>query len=440
MAPPGGVDGLAQSVRDRTNLPAGRLLVALSGGADSAVCAWLVAERPGARAVFVDHGLPFSSQLGAAAGAIARRLDLPFDTVPAPVDPASPSFEDVARRARYAALSAAGDGYSIVTGHTADDQAETVLGNVLRGSGTRGLAGIPARRPPLVRPMLGIWRWETRALADQLELPYIDDPDNASPERRRNRLRSQLIPQLEREYNPQLRSALLRTAAIAREDDDALEQRARAVPIRSDLEAAVVSASLLQVLPRPVAVRAVRSLLTSLRGPQPGNRKEALDVLAVAAGRQAGAELADGLRVEREGAHVAVFPPPPPAAPAQALTLPAHVRFDRWDVAFDEVGDVPPYIGSEVVVADADRIGPEVGLRAARLDERIEIGTGSKRVGDALAEGGVPRRLRHRWPVLEADGEIVLIPGVRVAAAAWRREGTTRYLVARISVIGPEGT
>ena len=337
-------------------------------------------------------------------------------------------------------IAAAGDRYSIVTGHTADDQAETVLGNVLRGSGTRGLAGIPAARSPLVRPLLGIWRRETRALADELGLPYVDDPDNASPERRRNRLRSQLIPQLEHEYNPQLRSALLRTAAIAREDDDALEQLARAVPIRTSLEAVVVSASLLQVLPRPVAVRVVRSLLTSVRGPHPGNRREVSDVLAVAAGLQAGAELANGLRAEREGASVAVFPTPPAAAPPRALTLPAEVFFDRWNLSFAQVGDVPPYIGSRVLAADADQIGPDVHLRAGRPDERIEIGTGSKRVGDALAEAGVPPRLRHRWPMLHAAGRVAMIPGVRTAAWAWHGPATTRYLVARISVIGPGGT
>ena len=149
--------GLADSVRARADLPPGSLLVALSGGADSAVLAWAaVAASDTVRAVFVDHRLDASDQLRAAATSIAAQLGITLDVVEAPIERTAPSFEDAARAARYDALQAAAKPDELIlTGHTADDQAETVLGHFLRGAGAAGLAGIPIRRGQIVRPLLG---------------------------------------------------------------------------------------------------------------------------------------------------------------------------------------------------------------------------------------------------------------------------------------------
>ena len=106
-----------------------------------------------------------------------------------------------------------------------------------------------------------------------------------------------------------------------------------------------------------------------------------------------------------------------------------------------DVTDRPrPYVGSVTQLADAAAVGPEVVVRPSAPADRIDIGTGTKTVVDALAESGIPARLRPRWPVIEATGRVALIPRVRTAGWAWRGPGTTRYLVARITVIGPEGT
>ena len=105
MATPGGVAELAASVRARAEFPAGPLLIALSGGADSAAAAWAATETGASvRAVFVDHGLAASQHLRRAAEDIASRLQLPLDVVVAPVDEATSNFEDTARELRYAAL------------------------------------------------------------------------------------------------------------------------------------------------------------------------------------------------------------------------------------------------------------------------------------------------------------------------------------------------
>ena len=99
-----------------------------------------------------------------------------------------------------------------MTGHTSDDQAETVLANLLRGAGLDGLAGIPERRGHIARPLLGISRSETRELATLAGVPFLDDPANLDEGPVRNRIRAELIPHLEAEYNPGLRRHLVAAA------------------------------------------------------------------------------------------------------------------------------------------------------------------------------------------------------------------------------------
>jgi len=426
--------GLEESVRSRVEFPPGSLVVALSGGADSAVLAWAaVGLADEVRAVFVDHGLAASARLHQAAEEIAGRLGISLDVAEAPVAADTPSFEDAARTVRYQALLAAAEtDETILTGHTADDQVETVLGNFLRGAGSGGLSGIPTRRGRLVRPLLAVTREETRQLATSLGLPFYDDPDNQSPDVRRNRLRSRLIPQLEAEYNPQLKTALLKTAALLAADDAALEERAAAVPIIDDGEVVMVAAPLLAVMHQAVATRVVRRAIRSVRGPHAGTADEVAAVLDVAIGSRAAAELADRVRVEREGPMLVLGSHAADCASPQSTSIPATVQFDRWRLSLEVTGDAPPSIGGRPFVLDADRIEVPLVIRTGAAGERLDIGEGSKRVGDALAEAGIPARLRPRWPVVESGGRIALIPGVRAAAWAWRGAATTRYLVARI--------
>ncbi|HSR16270.1 MAG TPA: ATP-binding protein, partial [Gemmatimonadales bacterium] len=165
MAGAGGLSPAGRRVRDQiaAAFPDRPLVVALSGGADSAVCAWAAREsQPRARAVTIDHGLPASPQLVAAAASVARFLGLEHTVIAAP----AADDEDSLRRARYAALEGAATPEEIiVTAHTADDQAETILGNILRGAGAAGLGGMPPGRGRFLRPMLSLTRAEVRRLA-----------------------------------------------------------------------------------------------------------------------------------------------------------------------------------------------------------------------------------------------------------------------------------
>jgi tRNA(Ile)-lysidine synthase len=210
------------------------LLVACSGGGDSvALAAAAVAVRgPGAvHAAVVDHGLQDGSADVAAAvadlltglGAVAsvHRVEVT----------GGGGTEAAARRARYAALRAArpGEHSPVLLGHTLDDQAETVLLGLGRGSGARSLCGMRGWDPPWLRPLLGLRRSVTRAACAALGLPVWDDPHNTDPRFTRVRLRHEVLPLLEDVLSGGVAEALARTAAQLREDGDALDEVAAGV-------------------------------------------------------------------------------------------------------------------------------------------------------------------------------------------------------------------
>ncbi|MFB9377516.1 tRNA lysidine(34) synthetase TilS [Kineococcus gynurae] len=222
--------------------PDALVLVACSGGADSLALAFALAEeRPGSGAVVVDHGLrPDSAAVAARAVAACRAVGL--DPVVSPRvavgRPGGP--EGAARDARYAALAAAAaalDARAVLTGHTRDDQAESVLLGLARGSGPRSLAGMPARRPlpgcaaELRRPVLALPRELVRSslgAGPGGPVEVDEDPTNADPATARARVRHTVLPVLEAELGPGVAAALARTARAARDDADALDALAAA--------------------------------------------------------------------------------------------------------------------------------------------------------------------------------------------------------------------
>jgi tRNA(Ile)-lysidine synthase len=213
-----------------------RVLVACSGGADSLALAAAVAfEAPRAGvpagAVTVDHGLQAGSDARADATAgLLRNLGLDPVTVVRVQVGRDGGPEGAARTARYEALrtAAAEHGARVALGHTLDDQAETVLLGLGRGSGPRSIAGMVATNPPFWRPLLGIRRSTTRAACAALELPVWDDPWNDDPAYTRVRLRTEALPLLEDVLGGGVAPALARTAALLREDLELLDGLARA--------------------------------------------------------------------------------------------------------------------------------------------------------------------------------------------------------------------
>ncbi len=210
--------------------PGAAVAVGVSGGADSlALLAAAVHEvgGDGVAALVVDHRLqPGSAEVAAAAAATATGLGCRRVDVLAVKVVGGGGVEAAARRARYTALRTASAGAPVLLGHTLDDQAETVLLGLGRGSGPRSLAGMRAWDDPWGRPLLGVRRVGTHRACAALGLRPHHDPHNDNPAFTRVRLRHEVLPLLEEVLAGGVASALARTAAQLREDCDALDAQA----------------------------------------------------------------------------------------------------------------------------------------------------------------------------------------------------------------------
>jgi len=222
-----------------------RCRIGLSGGADSlalaAAMAWARDHRRGPlagvdmAARVIDHGLqPGSAGVAEAAAAQGRALGLDTEVVRVEVAAGGQGVEAAARSARYAALERPPEAL-VVLAHTLDDQAETVLLGLARGSGTRSLAGMPARRGLIVRPFLGVRRADTERACLDWGLTWWNDPTNEDEAYARSRLRAGMR-ELDRLLGPGLAEALARTADLCRQDADHLDALAEATgpEVRSD--------------------------------------------------------------------------------------------------------------------------------------------------------------------------------------------------------------
>jgi tRNA(Ile)-lysidine synthase len=280
------------------------VIVGCSGGPDSLALLALAADAGLAPiAVHVDHALrPGSDTEAAVVADHATRLGAGFRAERVAVS-AGANVEERARDARYEALERArvATGASVVLiGHTADDQAETILLNFLRGSGSQGLAGMAARRGTIVRPMLELRRADTEALCAVLHFSPLHDPSNDDTALRRNWVRHELLPALERASARDLVPVLTRQASLLREESEYLDALARvAWPIDGSTPAKVLAA-----MPVVLARRAVRLWL----GAPPPSLDEVERVLAVARGEIRATELAGGRRVARRSGSLTVAP------------------------------------------------------------------------------------------------------------------------------------
>ncbi len=254
---------------------------AVSGGADStALLVLAVAAGLQVTAVHVDHGLrDGSAEEADVVQDSAHRLGASFRAVRVDVHD-GPNLEARARQARYAVLP-----HDVLTGHTADDQAETVLVNVLRGASTSGLA---AMRPGHRHPILALRRIETVELCAALQLSIVHDPSNLEPRHLRNRVRHELLPLMADLSQRDVTPLLARQAALARDDDDLLDTLAAALD--------PTDAQALAAAPVALARRAVRQWLG---GEHPPDAATVERVLQVARGHSLATEIGGGRRVSR---------------------------------------------------------------------------------------------------------------------------------------------
>lgn len=274
--------------------------VALSGGPDSLALTAVAAELRPTTALIVDHDLqPDSGAVAATARTQAAGLGCVDARVLRVEVGRQGGPEAAARSARYAALREASRGAAVLLGHTLDDQAETVLLGLGRGSGPRSIAGMRAYQPPWCRPLLAVRRAVTHAACDELGLAPWHDPHNRDPAYTRARLRGEVLPLLEDVLGGGVAEALARTAVALREDCDALDDLAASELTVAGMDRALATSTLSR-LPDALRRRVIRGWL--LTGGATGLTDEQIrrvDDLVVNWHGQGGVAVGSSLRSQR---------------------------------------------------------------------------------------------------------------------------------------------
>ena len=341
------------------------------------------------------------------------------------------SVEAAARAARHAALEAAAERLGaarIALGHTADDQAETLMMRVLEGTGVRGLAGIPPVRGRVIRPLIESRHREAVAALTTAGLSWLEDPSNRDPRFFRNRVRHALLPRLADEAGGDLVARLGRLARRAREAVDALDSLAAAELSRlgraEDDGALVLSRSALASLPRPVAAEVLRLAAGRFGSRAPlraWGHRGLRRILADAQPRRA--FRLGGVVLEVSGDRVRVGAARAPALTPRELTVPGRVELPEIGRALEAVvvpaGDYAVPRGADRVAFDAAGVPPRLLVRPRRQGDRFRpFGGGDRRLKSFLIDAKVPRWQRDRVPLVDAGRDIVWIAGVRRGAAA----------------------
>ena len=432
------------------------VLVGVSGGADSvALLRALLALRPALgltlHVLHVHHGLrPEADSEAALVEDLGLRWGVPvtIERVHVVAEPGE-SLEARGRRQRYAALAkwARALGASrVALGHTADDQAETVLMRMLEGAGPRGLAGIPPVRGPYIRPLIEIRRREIEAELEGAGLTWAEDPSNRDPKFLRNRIRHDVLPYLAAAYNPQITEALCRAGALARALVDDVERLAAQELdrlARTEDGGLVLSRAALRALLPDIAGEILRQALGRLdeRRPLRAWAQRALGRLAQSGspapfrmGRVWLEVSGDYLRLSRgiaEPLREVVLPVPGSVAlPGAGLALEAR-EFERPD-------SYTPPPDPWTVAFDRDTLPSALSVRGRRVGDRFHPfgAPGEKRLKAFLIDAKIPRWRRDHLPLLLGGAEIAWVVGIRRGAVAPVTLATRRILEVRAIPLG----
>ncbi|MFO7708587.1 MAG: tRNA lysidine(34) synthetase TilS [Desulfobacterales bacterium] len=442
------------------------VLVGVSGGPDSVALLHLLWDRAPARGLrlaiaHLHHGLrPAADRDEEFVRRMALERGLPFYSRRAdlrgPQKRRGLSIEEAARQVRYAFLDeiATQRGFAkIALGHHADDSAETLLLNLLRGSGRLGLAGIPAVRDgKYIRPLILAHRADITAYVEARGLATVTDDSNAEETYTRNRIRGRLIPHLERDYHPRVRSVLGRTGLILRDEEQWLESLID--PLLNDTRVAdgdgwiVLTASTLSRMHVAAARRVIRRAIHHAKGDLRRLQFDHVERIRAMTQRSDDAgplDLPDRIRVWRRGPHIEIAADA--GAAARGLLHPppdyAYTVSGCGQLRIEETGEClelaavsidalpsPLAAGPQQAFLDLDIARFPLVVRNFRAGDRFTpLGVaGTQKLKKYFVDHKVGRDERRRCPLLVCEGRVLWVAGHRLDASAAVTPRTRRVL------------
>ncbi len=436
--------------------PGERVVAAVSGGADSMALLHSLWEmrrdfRLHLVVAHLDHGLrPEAAQEKSFVRKAAAELGVPFISRRADVRQKQHelrlTLQEAAREARYAFLQEAAKAHQatkIALGHTADDQAESIIMRLLRGSGTRGLSGIPPVRGGIfIRPLIEVWREEVESFLQERKVAYLSDPSNRSLHFLRNRVRHELLPILQ-QYNPRFRQTLVQMADLFRAEEKfwqkIMEEKFPALVRSRKKDSITLDIPSLAAQPLPLRLRYFRHAIENLSGnlrrvglphilliesvlqnPEPNKSLQLPQGLCVAKAYQA-LTLAKSREEAIPFEHV-VLGPGYVEIPEIGRGMSFEVEARKPTVRFEN--------SSGVALLDYDTVDFPLIIRSPRPGDRFQpLGMeGEKKVKDLFIDCKIPAAQRRRIPLLFKEDRLLWVAGVRMDHRARLKPETQRIL------------
>ena len=476
------VHTVAQTIADFDMLqPDDNVLVAVSGGADSVTLVHILQALAPLYSIrlgiaHLDHGLRGADADSDArfVAALADEFNLPCHTKKVDVNRYRKrrrlSLEEAARQVRYDFYreTAARYGYTkIALGHHADDNAESVLMFLIRGSGPTGMSGIPpVRNGNIIRPLIRLTRRQTKEYLDENGLAHISDSTNLDNRFLRNRIRNQLIPELKASYNPGIISSLNRLADIYRKENEWVEPLVvpifEQLVIGTDRDRLVLSLTAFAEFPEAVQRRVVRKAIASVKGNLRRISLPHVDAvirLAIIGPNRGALDLPDRIKVNRKGRALhfikSAYPHragrsdndsgkvpqfqyvigKPFRQPVQ-LEVP-EIRLQlRFSISKIEKPPEFQQGGQDEAIFDMDKVTFPLVLRNVQPGDRFKpLGmTGSQKVKKYFIDHKVPHEQRSRYPVLLSQDQIIWVVGHRISEAYKVGVSTRKVLKAAMSL------
>lgn len=402
--------------------PGSRVICALSGGADSMALLWAMYLLRGKwelrlSAAHFNHGLRGSESDGEEAFVrdFCRRMDIPLTVGRGEIQVQGRGLEDAARRARYAFFDTLDEDALIATAHTADDNAETMLLHLVRGTGLRGLGGISPKRGRIIRPLLTHTRREVESFLDVWALRFVTDSSNLEDGFLRNRLRRQVMPVLTRE-NPQFAKSSARIARSLREDESfvsAMAEEAFGELCRENTLDCGLFGKLHPALQSRVMVRYLKSL--GVREPEQVHL-DACKHLALGDKPGGSLRLPGGVLLERQY-QILAKGQEQKELPLTPLPIPGRALLGEWEVTADLVDQADKEQNTPYTFYISHELLSEGGffLRRRQQGDNMRLSGGQRSVKKAMIDRKIPASRRDRLPVLVQGERVLAVAGLGVS-------------------------
>lgn len=457
--------------RETTISPVDRIIVGLSTGSDSMALIHLLHFLPipfTLIGVYVDHKIrpDETDKEKQMARTVCRKLGIPLHIITADV-PAlaaknNDSMEATAREARYSIfedvrLKTNADWIAVA--HTADDQVEEFFLRLIRGAGLKGLAGMAPRRDKIIRPLLGETKQSLREYLESIQQDWCEDSSNLDNRYLRNRVRNQLLPLLEDQFNPSIRNTVLNTMQILRDEDIYLEQLTeeafsmtvqQIVPENKLCTELYIDFEKLSAYPVPIVRRVIEKCFWQLRATPSFHHIEHIRELLERGICRHLLHLPQGVRSCFEGKLFHLFRPLPEgllrgsrtdyltpycisiAGPGEYDTEQYRITLYYSDHSYEPPDrDIIRKRQGKQLEVDAAKVRFPMVLRPARHGERFHPCNrqGSKKIARFFNEKKIPADKRLLWPILTDDLGVIALAGVEIDHRCRVTQGTKRYLI-----------